>query len=549
MKNYILNRPVNALRKGYDPAFLGAKIRAKNPSSIQAAIIERSIQKKLNSSEHWNYKKYSIFKGVSPDGKLEYRKCLTPSPTTAAAEAFLINEISQFKDLISPPNVFSYRIANQNASSNYRYFLPQYEARNKAILSCLSKSQDHVAVFFDIEKFYPSVNMQMMIEKLKKFHLEMKSHIDLRVFVDFSLQQLLESPSGLPVGTEISHLLANILLRDFDKKLCDKFGDKFFRYVDDITIVCHQSDVEKTKLEVNSLIVQLGLSPNYEKEEVYSLGQWKSETDTNPIEGEDFFNYCQLLEHWLKSDLTRFEPARKNLRDEGFHIPLEKIIARNWTNLDRKNGNLKFIDIMSITKSLRDKYRNAALDISVDTPGHTRWSLQKARRAINPLFYLLNTSEYHIISDVARTHPKLTVQREVSNAVISNDCTSLVDYPGSTVSSYCEIWKTVSHSIKKRPFVNTADLSIPHRLDAFVSLHLHNVISSSHAETNHSILFALRDGVTERSKELSGFEKEIESLRINIDASTQERLLGRRETDDEDVDMQALELGDQMISS
>ncbi|MEX0144097.1 RNA-directed DNA polymerase [Massilia sp. LMS1-1-1.1] len=549
MKKYILNRPVNALRKGYDPAFLGAKIRAKNPSAMQAAIIERSIQKKLNSSEHWNYKKYSIFKGINSEGKLEYRRCLTPSPTTAAAEAFLINEISLFKHLISPPNVFSYRIANHNTSSNYKYFLPEYEARNKAILSCLTKSQDHVAVFFDIEKFYPSVNIQIMIDKLKKFHLEMKQHIDLKVFVDFSIQQLMESPSGLPVGTEVSHLLANILLRDFDKKLCEKFGDKFFRYVDDITIVCHRSEIETTKTAVNALISELGLSPNHEKEEVYSLLQWESETNTNPIEGEDFFNYCQLLENWLKTDLSRFESTRRNLRDEGFHIPLEKIIARSWANQNRGSGGLKFIDIMSRTKALREKYRNAALDIRVDTHDHTRGSLQKARRAINPLFYLLDTSEYHIISDVAGMHPKLTVQREVSNAVISNDCTSLIDYPGSTVSSYCEIWKTVSHSIRKQPVVNTWDLSVTHRLDAFVSLHLHNVIPSSHVEYNHSILFALREGVVERTKELSGFEKEIESLRINLDASTQEMLLGRRETDGEDLDMQALELGDQMISS
>ncbi len=550
MKKYILNRPVNALKKGYEPALLGAKIRARKPTEMQVAIIEKSVEKKLNSSEDWNYKSYFSFKGIDDSGKLEYRECLSPSPSASSAEAFLINQFAEIAKDLFPDNVYSYRLAKRNASANYKYFLSEYEARNQDILSRLDSSHNLVAVFFDIEKFYPSVKFDLMKSKLLKFSESIKDRFNLSPFVNFSLNQLSKSPSGIPVGTELSHLLANIFLSDFDKTLREKYGDRFFRYVDDITIVCEKNQIESVRNEVNSLISGLDLIPNIKKAETYNISQWRTEIKTAPIEGDDFFNYCKNLEGWIKINQNSVETVRRNLRDEGFHIPLEKIVARNSPTWALPNKELRLKDIVSESKRLRESYRNAAMDLaSMTLDQHSRGTLQRARRALNPLFYLLDPSEYGVISDVADSHPKLSVQKEVSVAVMQNDCSKLINYPGTTISSYCEIWKTVKGANISAPKIDMNSEFKNHQLDSLLSLSLHNVVKVDPSLKSGAIWIALRDNVTMRSNDLTGFENELESLRINLSKTAQDELLGRRETDDEDIDMQALDLGSQMISS
>ena len=550
MKKYILNRPVNALKKGYEPALLGAKIRARKPTELRAAIVEKSIEKKLNSSEDWDYQKYSAFKGIGEAGVLEYRECLSPSPSASAAEAFLLNQFSDLAAEFFPKNVYSYKLAKKNSSANYKYFLAEYELRNKDILSKLNSAHDLVAVFFDIEKFYPSVNYDLLKIKLLKFADSVKDRVGITSFVNFCLNQLSKSPSGIPVGTELSHLMANIFLADFDRILSEKYGDRFFRYVDDITIICERSRIESVRSEVNRMIKDLGLSPNENKAEIYNASEWRKEIETNPIEGDDFFNYCKSLESWIKSNRNSIDTVKKNLRDEGFHIPIEKIIARNSPLWSLPNDGLQLNDIISETKNLRQRYKNAAMDLAhVTINEHSRGSLQKARRALNPLFYLLDPSEYKVIVDVANSHPKLSVQKEVSSAVLNNDCSELINYPGSTVSSYCEIWKTLQGRVINIPRMNINLEVSNHQLNSLLSLSLHNVINISDSLKTGGIWRALRENVTMRSNDLTGFDDELESLRINLTQSAQNDLLGRRETSDEDIDMQALELGSQMISS
>lgn len=550
MKKYILTRPVNALRKGYDPAFLGAKIRARKPSEFQAAIVEKSVQKKLHSSEDWNYRRFYAFKGIGENGERQYRECLAPSPSTSAAEAFLINELVEIEQLFTTQNVYSYRLSRKGASTNFRYFLPEYESRNTAILAGLSKSTGLVAVFFDIEKFYPSVDKRRMEISLLNFHATAKKSKDITVFIDFARNQLDKSPAGIPIGTELSHVLANIFLSELDQKLADRFGDKYFRYVDDITILCTVGEVSSVRAEVDKYIRDLGLRPNIEKEEIFTYSEWAMETATAPVKGEDFFNYCKMLESWLKVEPTRLDSIRRSLRDEGFHIPIEKIVARNSFRDELKGDDLSIKEIISKTKKLRDEYKHAAAAISgVSRQNHTRGSLQKARRAINPLFYLLDRSEYRVISEVAEGHPKLSVQREVSNAVIKNNCSSIIDYPGSTVSSFCEIWKTVQWDSKEKPILDFTRSLQSYQFDSLLALSLHNVVKAPELLGNDPLIRALRDHVDRRTLSLSGFENELESLRLHLNPSEQELLLGRRESDDEEIDMQALELGDQMISS
>jgi hypothetical protein len=550
MNKYIINRPVNSLRKVYEPAFLGAKIQATESTALQAKILEGSIRKKLNSSENWSYKDITVFKGCNIEGKKEYRKCLAPSPSTSAAEAFLLNDLSEIKDEIRIKNVYSYRLAEKGASSNYVYFLTQYIQRNNDILSALEDDPAKlVAVCYDIRSFYPSVDTSTLQKKLFEFHQRFKSTKDLSLLVDFASHQLGKSFSGIPVGTEMSHQLADIYLHDFDNELAKLFSSRYFRYVDDITIICDRSRVDETNSIIKEKIEALGLQLNDDKFLVIDAKTWNREIENAAVDGEDFFQYCQDLNSWINHSDGNLKEIKRHLKDEGFNIPLEKIAVRKSYSLIDKAADLSPREILLKTHNLKRKYQLAAESMTSISPSqHSKGTLQKARRALNPLFYLLPLSEYNLIEEVAKTHQNLITQKMVSLAFTSGDTKALFEFPGSTVSSYCEIWKTLGHDNKFDVFnIDFAHIK-PYEIDAITTFSLHGIIKSEQDLANIDLLRFLRPGVISRTRGLSRFDSEIETLRIRLSQSAQDNLLGRREDQGEELNMQALDLGDQVIS-
>lgn len=550
MNKYIVNRPVNSLRKIYEPAFLGAKIQATDCTAMQAKILEGAIRKKLNSSEDWSYKDITVFKGFNLEGGKEYRKCLAPSPSTSAAEAFLLNDLSEIRDKIRIHNVYSYRLAEKGTSSNYIYFLTQYIKRNGDILSALEDDSDRlVAVCYDIRSFYSSINTLELQKKLFGFHQRFKDIKDLSLLVDFSLHQLEKSYSGVPIGTEISHQLADIYLYDFDSELEKKFSSRYFRYVDDITIVCDRSRVDEINQFVKEKIEALGLQLNDDKYLVIDAKTWGNEIENAAVDGEDFFQYCQDLSFWISRNDNNLREIKRHLKDDGFNIPLEKIAIRNSYSATPEAADLNPHDILLKTHNLKKKYQIAAESMASLSPTqHSKGTLQKARRALNPLFYLLPLNEYNLIEEVAETHQNLIAQKMVSHAFTSGDTKSLFEFPGSTVSSYCEIWKTLERDDKFNIENMDLDNVQPYEIDAITTLSLHGVIKSEQDLVNVDALRFLRPEVTSRSRGLSRFDSEIETLRIRLSQSKQDNLLGRREDQGEELNMQVLDLGDQVVS-
>ena len=71
----------------------------------------------------------------------------------------------------------------------------------------------------------------------------------------------------MPQGLSISNILANIYLNDFDKENNSKDDYKYFRYVDDIFILCNSEEKAKEILRklTRKLKMQYFLEVNQEK--------------------------------------------------------------------------------------------------------------------------------------------------------------------------------------------------------------------------------------------------------------------------------------------
>lgn len=547
MKNYLLTRPVNALKKLYAPSYLGAKIRASKSIPSLAKITELAIEKRLHSSEGWAYKKFFVFKGIGEDASPEYREYLAPSPITSAAESYILNKIGSKLNHNRSKRVYSYVSTSEGATHNYEYYLNYYQQRNTEILDALRENEGSVAVFLDIKNFYASVNrshLELILKKHSVFGLP-----ENRFALDFSLQQIQQSPAGIPIGTEISHALADACLHTLDAELSKMLGKRYFRYVDDLTFVCTKSEVGHYEKFIKNYLNDIGLTLNNNKREILSFDEWAGEMDTSPVEGADFYAYCQGLGDWIDGDAKKLIWLEAELKNQGFQIPLKKISARTHTsNQSVAKSPKNEHQVISDSIELRQKYVEALDEISENLSSKSsRWYLQKTKRALNPLFYLLNKENYKTITRTAKESKSLKPQEEVSIAIRSGDCSEIIRYPGVTINTFCEIWKTT------QPKTSMIDVfpEILHgeiELETATTLALFEIMAPHQDILNFPIWKALRPDLSTRSTDLPSFEAEIESIRIGIDVKTQRNFLENRLSSDEDVYLSALELGNQSIS-
>ncbi|MCJ8511290.1 reverse transcriptase/maturase family protein [Acinetobacter lwoffii] len=106
----------------------------------------------------------------------------------------------------------------------------------------------------DIKNFYPSINHN-------KLFLILKENIECEYTLEM-IKKSLQPPKneiigGIPQGLAISNILANIFLISIDKNLKNTKNIKYFRYVDDILVLCNYSNIEELKAKINTLFKEL----------------------------------------------------------------------------------------------------------------------------------------------------------------------------------------------------------------------------------------------------------------------------------------------------
>ena len=126
---------------------------------------------------------------------------------------------------------------------------------------------------FDIEHFYASIDHAILIKKLRR-KLRLKEAL-------YLLTKAIETPTkgpdkehsgktkrnvGTPEGIPISNTLANIYLQDIDSYWGGRSDLCYYRYVDDILILCHQEDAESIKALLTKQIRKLRLKFNNKTE-------------------------------------------------------------------------------------------------------------------------------------------------------------------------------------------------------------------------------------------------------------------------------------------
>ena len=108
----------------------------------------------------------------------------------------------------------------------------------------------------DIKNFYPSIDHEKLLTLLKE---KIDCEYSLKLIRKALQPQKNEKIGGVPQGLSISNILASIYLYQIDKAFQNEGNIRYFRFVDDILILCNESEIETLKTKINKEFSNLHL--------------------------------------------------------------------------------------------------------------------------------------------------------------------------------------------------------------------------------------------------------------------------------------------------
>jgi len=147
-----------------------------------------------------------------------------------------------------------------------------HELVNKVIGLYISRSFSGF-IRIDVKDFYPSIKHNILVEILER---KIKSK-KILYLIDAAIKTATASKAtggykklaeiGVPQGLSISNILANIYMMPIDNKYDKKQEYAYFRYVDDILILCEYNEQKSIQDEIFKDLVSIGLEVHGELEE------------------------------------------------------------------------------------------------------------------------------------------------------------------------------------------------------------------------------------------------------------------------------------------
>lgn len=388
------------------------------------------------------------FKEKSESGKIEHRSIFVPEPNECLAEAALLAECAKHPKIFGNPEyVFSYALNHYECRNGT--FLPYTDGlrkRQAAIAKACEAAPNGIVRYTDIQKFYPSISIELAHrswdEHCRKAHLsEMWYQLGAKLIEGYKTSSMQSKPSLL-TGPMFSHLLANLVFRQIDQALSTNLPVRYFRYVDDITLVGKSDDVALSHEIVKERLAVLGFILHGEespKTLEVPCSEWLASRNDFAIE-RGSVTWMQLIGN-LKRYLLQYPEQRENLhralRSEGFRIPvrnyssiirerdfaisLQRLAPWNWFR--RKVRHLSIEGIVDLAKRLRDRLDNDFHQLNYGVSNLTGYErkrrLSKLRYCVARLIYLSADERLQSLADITRAIPELFFHTEVMCAVAS----------------------------------------------------------------------------------------------------------------------------------
>ena len=249
---------------------------------------------------------------------------------------------------------------------------------------------------------------------------------------------------GILTGPMLSHMVGNLVLRDLDEYCARSLPLRYFRYVDDITLVGSADAVSKATNDIRSRLADIGLTLHEDdspKTIEVPTSEWLTARDDYRKSRQDI-SWPSLIGD-LKKYLILNPEGRDILgqafRESGFRIPvfnygnavfegghLERVVylaKRMWYR--RKSQNVTIENLLAQARALRTRYHQEFLSLAEEV--HSANAFQKKRRIpklryrAGRLVYLSTDETLNDLANVSKEIPELHFHSHVMAAVATGN--------------------------------------------------------------------------------------------------------------------------------
>lgn len=262
-------------------------------------------------------------------------------------------QVLKLKSATAPPRIIAVATARDRivlrCMADYLkavFDFPQLEAPQRKVRrlrQALSNSNYDHCIKLDIQNFYPNIDHRILLDKLSQRVTDprvvklFENAITAPIIADHASRKGLTSSVGVPQGLSISNLLAELLLLDVDRYFSSMASIEYFRYVDDIVILCSGADEMALKNDLHLSLEALKL-------ESHAFGSGKS-VSRKLSQKFEYLGYSFVgslvsvrsdnrlrLERAIVRVFTRYKYALLNRRPSFSQLAWEKRCAEvcNW---------------------------------------------------------------------------------------------------------------------------------------------------------------------------------------------------------------------------
>jgi hypothetical protein len=377
-----------------------------------------------------------------------------PGANEALAETALLDECANRQAVFANPKcVFSYSLAKGNEKcGSFELYSSGLRARHDAIAAACDSKPGGVVRYIDIKKFYPTIEIGLA-ERIWRKHAQsaqlpaLFQELGERLILDHKASAP-PNEKGVLTGPMFSHLLANLVLRDFDEALSSKMPGRYFRYVDDITLVGDAGEVAGGIAEIMSRLRDLGFELHGEDSpknlEVPAATWLEGRHDYHESKRQvSWMTVISDLKHLLLTDRSARKRIQEAFQSQGIRIPvhdystaayerssLERVIELAqypWYRWKKRHASVESLVSQAIW--LRDNYEKELREMLLaQAPvGFARKRLiPKLRYRSGRLAYLARPETLTDLGKALNGYQELHFHAEVMTAVASKNLDRLL---------------------------------------------------------------------------------------------------------------------------
>lgn len=513
------------------------------------------------------------FKKRDNQGNFEYREFLIPSPTTALAEAVVLQQLCLTLGFWKQQYVYSYRWPEiPNHPYSFEHFMTGYKARARDICQVMALATTNVAVIADIEKFYPHINQR---SALARFHgaLE-RSRVseDMKVTAKKLADHVLVNPAGgqgIAIGPLTSHILGDLALAPVDQAMAERYPGRYFRYVDDIVIVVPSGQEETALADLQHALAGESLNLNLEKKDFIASGDWLSHCpDQTEGDSEDKFESLVFrIKVFLSFHPASLDSLERAFRREGMALPLRRLLAaaerpsfqRRVRYLMRKGWRAVWyavsdtedtliIRALGIRQKLLEKIRGLTSGNITSSGMKRRWLIQEMRYAVNRLAYLLPQLRFAELAQITANMPELIETTVFLCTVTGSDLREALKFPGPSVTAAAAFLHREGNSERSPVITHQLAEAEVHSVATFLLYGACSISAGclSQLDSRHRDFLKFSSGETPAKRVLNDFSylDEIRSLQLGRQPNDRTAMLDHRFSYEEMTAFEALYIGE-----